>query len=165
MYGKQIKTCLEVQQLSIVCIFSLENHFTSKNISFKSPKICHGTTLHKTWKYFSIHIFWDLKIKRWTNLDEGSLGEFLVDLGSVGDVLSAVSVVQGTQSLLYVTDGGRNGRNDRRLGASTERVLKKAGQLALSEEKLRKKYLEVDTLPRWIFVLFAVLFRRESIIC
>ena len=76
-----------------------------------------------------------------------------------------MSVVQGTQSLLYVTDGGRNGRNDRRLGASTERVLKKAGQLALSEEKLRKKYLEVDTLPRWIFVLFAVLFRRESIIC
>ena len=39
------------------------------------------------------------------NLEEGLFGEFLIDFGSVGDVLGAVGVVERRQRLLEIGSG------------------------------------------------------------
>ena len=53
-------------------------------------------------------------------LDECFLGESLVDLGSVGDVLGAVGVVQCGEGLLNVTDCRADSGNDGGFGPSTQ---------------------------------------------
>ncbi len=53
-------------------------------------------------------------------LNEGFLGELLVDFWSIGDVLSPVSIIQSGESLFQVTLSWRDSGYDRRLGTATE---------------------------------------------
>ena len=64
-------------------------------------------------------------------LDEGFLGESLVNLRSVGDVLGSVGIVQCGQGLLQIAGGWADCGNDGRLGPPTQRVLQNPGQLTL----------------------------------
>ena len=54
------------------------------------------------------------------DLDEGLLGESLVDLWSVGDVLGPVGIVQRGEGLLDVAHGGTDRGNDGGLGPATQ---------------------------------------------
>ena len=64
-------------------------------------------------------------------LDESFLGETLVDLGSIGDVLGPVCVVQGAEGLLQVALGWGDCGDNGGLGTATQGVLEEASQLAL----------------------------------
>ena len=66
------------------------------------------------------------------HLDECFLGESLVDLRSVGDVLGPVGIVQRGEGLLDVAHGGADRGNDGGLGPSSQRVLQDPRQLALT---------------------------------
>lgn len=74
-------------------------------------------------------------------LDQDLLGGLLVDLGLVGNVASAVCIVEGAERLLQVAQGRRDCSDDGRLGSSSQRVLEDTRQLGLPEE-LRRSSLE-----------------------
>jgi hypothetical protein len=55
-----------------------------------------------------------------TYFNESLFGEFLVDLGSVGDILGTVGVVQCGHGFFDVAQGRRYGGYDGSLGAATQ---------------------------------------------
>ena len=65
------------------------------------------------------------------HLDESPLGETLVDLWSVGDILGPVCIVQGAEGLLQAALGWGDCGNNGGLGTATQGVLEDASQLAL----------------------------------
>ena len=72
-------------------------------------------------------------------LHERLLAEFLVDLGTVGDVFGALGVVERTERLLEVAGGRRHRGDDGRLGAPAQRVLQQPRQLRLSAQGQRRR--------------------------
>ena len=67
-----------------------------------------------------------------SHFDECFLGEFLIDLRPVGDVLGAVGVVQGAQRFFNVAKSRRDRGNDGGFGPTAQRVLQDASEFALS---------------------------------
>ena len=69
------------------------------------------------------------------HLDEGLLGQPLVDFGSVGDVLGPVGIVQRGEGLLEVAGSWADRRYDGGLCTTSQRVLQDPRQFALPDCK------------------------------
>ena len=80
---------------------------------------------------YTVQIYTCITMQYIQYLDEGFLGESLVNLRSVGDVLGSVGIVQCGQGLLQIAGGWADCGNDGRLGPPTQRVLQNPGQLTL----------------------------------
>lgn len=72
-------------------------------------------------------------------LEQGFLGQLLIDLGPVGDVFGSMSVIESRQCLLNAADRRGNCGDDGSLGASTQRFLEQSSQLGLSEIIIKQK--------------------------